>query len=375
MKQTDVIGQQECREQLRQELIEGKIPHARLITGPAGSGKLALAISYAQALCCKNRINGHACGTCPDCIKTAKFMHPDLHFAFPIIKRAGAKEPVCDDFIGEWRELLAETRYFDLQDWLKMMRAENQQPIIYVKESEEIIKKLSLKSSQGGYKVVIIWLPEKMNLECSNKMLKILEEPPAETVFLLVSEEPDLLLPTILSRAQRFQIPPIEEDALTDVLKDDFALQPGDAKHIAHYAQGNFLKAMKEIHLNEEQRVYFDLFVNLMRKSYMRDIRSLKAWSEEVAGLGREKQKDFLQYTQHMVRENFIYNFHTPETIFLDGNEAQFATKFAPFINEKNVIGLMDEFEEAQYHIEQNVNAKMVFFDLALKVIVLIVKQ
>ena len=375
MKQTEVIGQEECRNRLRQELTEGKVPHARLITGPAGSGKLALAIAYAQALCCKNRVNGMACGHCPDCVKTAKFMHPDLHFAFPIIKHTGVKEPVCDDFIAEWRDLLNETHYFDLQDWLKVMRAENQQPIIYVKESEEIIKKLSLKSSQGGYKVVIIWLPEKMNLDCSNKMLKILEEPPAETVFLLVSEHPELLLPTILSRTQRLQLPPISDEVIEEVLKTSYALQPEDAKHIARFAQGNFLKAMQEIHLNEDQKLYFELFVNLMRKAYMRDIRTLKSWSEEVAALGRERQKDFLQYTQHMVRENFIFNFHNPDTVFLDTEEANFATRFAPFINEKNVIGLMEEFEEAQYHIEQNVNAKMVFFDLALKIIVLIVKQ
>ena len=202
----DVIGQEDAKQRLIREVNEGKIPHARLFCGGEGIGKLPLAIAYARYLSCEHRSETDACGTCPTCMKYNKLAHPDLHFVFPVIKKKSGKDTVSDDFLPEWRELLESTPYFNFGLWLKEMGAENQQAQIYVKESDEILRKLSLKSSQGGYKVMIIWLPEKMNVDCSNKLLKLLEEPPAQTVFLLVSEEPDRLLTTILSRTQRFKL-------------------------------------------------------------------------------------------------------------------------------------------------------------------------
>ena len=370
----DVIGQEEAKQRLIREAKEGKIAHARLFCGPEGIGKLPLAIAYARYLSCNNPGEKDACGICPSCVKFNKLAHPDLHFVFPVIKKK-SKDTVSDDFITEWRELLSQTPYFNLNIWLEEMGAENQQAQIYVKESDEIIRKLSLKSSQGGYKIMIIWLPEKMNVECSNKLLKLLEEPPSQTIFLLVSEEPDMLLTTIQSRTQRFALYGIEEKYITERLQSQYGLQEKDAISIGHRSEGNFLKALESIHLNEENKLFFDLFVSLMRLSYQRKIREMKQWSETLAAMGREKQKHFLSYCQRLVRENFIFNFQDPSLVFMNEEEKDFSKRFAPYINEKNVMGIMDELSEAQRHIEQNVNARMVFFDFSLKMIVLLVQK
>ena len=215
-------------------------------------------------------------------------------------------------------------------------------------------------------------LPEKMHPVCANKLLKLLEEPPEKTVFLLVSEAPDMILPTILSRTQRMNVRKIDEASIDRVLQTKYNILPADSISIAHLANGNFIKALETIHLNEENQLFFDLFVSLMRLSYQRKIREMKMWSEQVAGMGRERQKNFLEYCQRMIRENFIFNLHQRNLTYMTINEQNFATRFAPFVNERNVMGIMDELSEAQLHIEQNVNAKMVFFDFSLKMIVLL---
>ena len=368
----DVIGQEEAKKRLRQEVAEGRIPHARLFCGPAGAGKLPLALAYARYLSCPHRTAEDACGVCPSCVKWEKLVHPDVHFVFPIVRNAKAKKEVCDDYIVAWRRLLTGSTYFGLNHWLDEMDAENGQPLIYAKESDEITRKLSLKSSEGGYKIALIWLPEKLHEVCANKLLKLLEEPPAQTLFLLVSEAPEMLLTTIISRTQRFNVPCINETEITQALTRRFGLQTADAQNVAHLANGNFVKALETIHLSEENRLFFDLFVSLMRLSYQRKIKEMKQWSEQLAGMGRERQKNFLMYCQRMIRENFIFNLHQPEMNYLTTDEQQFATRFAPFVNERNVMGIMNELTEAQLHIEQNVNARMVFFDFSLKMIVLL---
>lgn len=368
----DVIGQAAAKERLLQEVQEGRIPHAQLFCGPAGAGKLPLALAYARYFCCPNRTATDACGICPSCAKWEKLVHPDVHFMFPIVRNAKKKKEVCDDYLPEWRHLLRSGTYFNLGHWLDEMKAENGQAIIYAKESDEITRKLSLKSSEGGYKVTVVWLPEKLHEVCANKLLKLLEEPPAKTVFLLVSEAPELLLPTIVSRTQRFNLPRIADADVAEALQQRYGVRPADSHVIAHLANGNFVTALETIHLNEEYEQYFNLFVSLMRLSYQRKVREMKQWSEEVAGMGRERQKDFLAYCQRMTRENFIYNLHCKEMNYMTLQEQQFATRFAPFINERNVAGIMKELGEAQIHIEQNVNARMVFFDFALKMIVLL---
>lgn len=370
----DIIGQEQVKERLRLELHEGRVPHAQLFAGPEGSGALPLAIAYARFLLCTHRGETDACGTCPSCVKLNKLAHPDLHFVFPVVKRKGGGDTVSDDYIREWRELAISTPYFGLNHWLDAMGAENQQAQIFVKESDELTRKLSLKSSEGGYKVVVLWLPEKMKVECANKLLKLLEEPPALTVFLLVSEEPDRILPTILSRTQRVNVPRLGDNEISTALSRQFGLQPSDAAETARLANGSYLQALEIIHRGDDNLLFFELFVSLMRLAYQRKVKDMKDWSEMVATMGRERQKNFLAYCQRMVRENFISNFHRRELNYMNRDEANFAVRFAPFINERNVIGIADELSEAQAHIEQNVNPRMVFFDFALKMIVLLIQ-
>ena len=315
------------------------------------------------------------CGKCKSCLMSSKLQHPDLHFMFPICKkknRSSDKPTYCDDYISEWRELLLNSPYFSYSDWMEAIGADNQQLTIYESESDAIFKKLSLVASQGGNKVCIIWLPEKMNKECSNKMLKLLEEPPANTYFILVSIHPDQLLQTILSRVQSIVVPPLSESEIAAALEERHKVLPAMAKEIAHTSHGDMAAALKTINNNGDNETYFELFVRLMRLSYMRKVKEMRVWSEEVAQLGREHIRDFLAYCQHMIRENFIYNFHRPELNYMSGAESEFAVKFAPFINENNVIGIMNELALCDRDIGQNANAKIVMFDFSLKMIVLI---
>lgn len=370
----DIIGQETVKQRLRLEVREGRVPHAQLFAGPEGTGALPLAIAYARFLLCTRRGEEDACGTCPSCVKLNKLAHPDLHFVFPVVKRKGGGDTVSDDYIREWRELAISTPYFGMNHWLDAMGAENQQAQIFVKESDELVRKLSLKSSEGGYKVVIIWLPEKMKVECANKLLKLLEEPPAQTVFLLVSEEPYRILPTILSRTQRINVPRLEDAEIAEALKARFGLQDTDAAETARLAEGSYLQALEIIHLSEDTQLFFGLFVSLMRLAYQRKVKEMREWSDTVAAMGRERQKDFLTYCQRMVRESFVSNFHRKEMNYMNREEENFTIRFAPFINERNVMGITDELAEAQTHIEQNVNPRMVFFDFALKMIVLLIQ-
>lgn len=368
----DIIGQEDIKEKFRQEIKEGRVPHAQLFCGPEGVGKLPLAIAYARYLCCTNRGETDACGTCPSCVKFNKLVHPDLHFVFPVVKKKSGKEVVSDDYIAEWRPFVLANPYFSLNHWLDAMDTDNAQALIYAKESDEITRKLSLKSSEGGYKIMIVWLPEKMHPVCANKMLKLLEEPPAQTAFILISEAPEQILPTIQSRTQRINIRTIDKQDIEKALIEKSGLQQADAADVAHQANGSYVKALETIHLNEDSHLFFELFVGLMRLAYMRKIKEMKLWSEQLAAMGREKQKNFLTYCQRMIRENFIYNFRKTELVYMNSEEATFSSRFAPFVNERNVMGIMDELSEAQVHIEQNVNAKMVFFDFSLKMIVLL---
>ena len=368
----DIIGQDNAVQMLCSAVAEGRIPHAQLICGSEGVGKLPLAIAYARYLCCTHRSGQEACGECPSCKKFDKLVHPDLHFAFPIYKKDSSKTPHSDDFIDKWRQAVAENPYMNLNQWMDHIGTENQQGLIYASQSEEIIRKLTLKSSEGGYKVMIIWMAEKMNTECSNKLLKMIEEPPTQTIFILVAENPDLLLPTIQSRVQRLTLRPVEEGKISEALTERYGLEETDARQIAHASAGNWLQAVESIHLGNRTKEYIELFMALMRRSYARDLKGMRQWADMVAGMGREPQKNFLIYCQRMIRESFICNFHRPEINYMNIEEANFTSRFAPFVNEKNIFGIMEELSEAQRHIEQNVNAKMVFFDLALKMIMLL---
>lgn len=393
MKFSEVIGQDSIVKRLKDMTESGKIPHAIMFCGKEGSGTMPLAIAFAQYLLCQGQsavesqsaglfgmeepaptVLERPCGKCRSCLMAANLQHPDLHFMFPIYKKSkGSNAPTyCYEYIEEWRDLLLSTPYFTYSDWMSACGAENQQLKIFESESDEINHKLSLVASQGGYKICVIWLPEKMNESCSNKMLKLIEEPPANTIFIMASEHPELLLTTIRSRVQSIQVPPVPEDAIYEELTSHYGIMENLARSIAHSSQGSMSTALKAIRDNSEEQQYFDLFVQIMRLTYLRKVREMKKWSEEVAGLGRERQKHFLEYCQRMVRENFIYNFHNPSLNYMREEESNFAVRFAPFINENNVIGIMDELSLCERDISQNGNAKIIFFDFALKMTVLI---
>jgi DNA polymerase-3 subunit delta' len=366
----DIIGQKAVIDRLRSSVDDNRLAHALLICGPQGNGKLPIAIALANYLLCGSG-NGDACGTCPACVKLGKYIHSDLHFVFPVKKKgSGNDKPVSDDYITEWRELLLQNPYFSYDDWLAKLNLDNQQPMIYERESGEILHKLSMQSREGGWKVVIIWLPEKMREDGSNKLLKIIEEPPHKTLFLLVSEEPEKIIQTILSRTQRIDIPRIAQADIENALVLRYGLSLDDAKMVAQQSAGNWEKAEEMLSVSEEKTLFLDLFMQLMRVAYARNIRDMKAWSEQVAALGRERQKRLLDYCQRMIRENFIMNFREDEMVYMSQAERNFSVRFSPFVNERNIFGIMEELSEAQRHIEQNVNAKMVFFDMSLRMIV-----
>lgn len=383
MQFSGIIGQQEIKNRFIRTVIEQRIPHAQLLTGSEGIGKLALAIAYAQYISCENRGETDSCGECPSCIKYRKLAHPDLHFVFPVIKPAGKSSVVCDDFIADFRSMVLENTYFSVNEWYARISGDAKQGMIYGNESQEIIRKLSLKTYESEYKVMIIWLPEKMNDTCSNKLLKILEEPPAKTVFLLVSNAPDQIMTTILSRTQIVNVPRLTDDDITLALlhHPDLELTQLDAVNVARISNGSYLTALSILKDDDENKLNFERFVMIMRLAWQvgnrkdhASLKTLKKWADEMAaaGVGRERQKNFLAYAQRMIRENYILNLHNPELNYLTTYESDFSQKFSPFIHERNVEDLMAEFALAERHIEQNVNAKMVFFDLVLKVIMLL---
>ena len=368
----DIIGQETLKARLLHSVDDNRLAHALLLTGPGGNGKLPIAVALARYILCTGRTNGDACGKCPSCVKIDKLMHSDLHFVFPVKKKknSGDKNPVSDDYMTQWREIFLKDPYFGYADWLTMLDVENQQPQIYEKESSEILHKLSLKSREGGWKIMIIWLPEKMKEACSNKLLKILEEPPAETLFLLVAEDTQHIIPTILSRTQRIELPRIDDSAVSHALQRRYSLDEATARSIAQQSGGNWEKAESMLKVSNDSILYLDLFMTLMRMAYKRDIQAMKQWGDKVAALGRERQKGLLEYCQRMIRENFIMNFGRNEMLYLAPEERSFSAKFSPFVNENNIFGIMEELSEAQKHVEQNVNSKMIFFDMALRMIV-----
>lgn len=382
MQFREIIGQENCKQILRKSVLEGRIPHARLLTGPSGVGKLQLAIAYAQYLACPHRTEEDSCGTCPSCLQFAKLQHPDLHFVFPIVKTV-AGEAVCDDFVPQFRDVLLERHYFDLDDWYRAIGVETKQGMIYEKESSEILRKLSLKSFGDGYKTMVIWLPEKMNAVCANKLLKILEEPPKDTIFLLVSEQPDQLLSTIISRTQELRVPRLSDEEIEKALVSHHQISSTEAHDFAHIANGSYLVARRLTEQSDDNKKYFQDFVALMRNAWLvgqkknyAALLELRKWSLDMADskVGREKQKAFLQYAQKQVRENFIYNLQHPELNYQTEDERQFSTRFAPFIHAGNVEKMMEELDVAERQIAQNGNAKIIFFDLCLQMIVLVKK-
>lgn len=367
---SEVVGQQEVKKRLIQSVRDDRISHAQLFLGPEGSGNLALAVAYAQYINCTNRTETDSCGTCASCVKYSKLVHPDLHFAFPVA--SSSKDPVSDDYIKEWREIFLINPYFNPNQWYAAIGLENKQGLISKNESHEILRKLNMKSFEADYKVLIMWLPEKMNITAANKLLKIIEEPPAKTLFILVPENSGMMLSTILSRTQLIKIPKIDDVSLKNYILAHYEYSEQQVNDAANISNGNMNAALRILQSDEENSENFELFTLLMRTCYKRDVLALLDWCEKICSYGRERQKNFLYYSIRLLRENYILNQGVPNLALLTSKENEFSSKFYPFINNQNIHSLFKEMEKAMYHVESNGNDKIIFTDMSLKLIKLI---
>lgn len=370
MNFSEIPGQTEVIARLLRSVKEERVSHAQLFTGPEGCGSLALALAYAKYVNCENKAASDSCGTCKSCVKYEKMIHPDLHFVFPVIKGKKATEPVSDNYIGEWRIFVNKTPYFSINNWLEYIEVGNAQGMIFASEASEIIKKLSLKTFESDFKIMIIWLPEKMHNATANKLLKMIEEPPEKTLFLLVADDYDKVIPTILSRCQLIKIPAFRNDEIKSYLRSTYGTPEIKSADIARVANGNILRAIELYHNDESSAFLLDSFRRLMRFAWKRDIISIIEWSEEMAATGREAQKNYILFALRLLRENLMLSLQQLQNniVFLAGEEANFSEKFHPFINKDNIYRLVNEFNMAYSHIEANGNAKIVFLDLALRV-------
>ncbi|MGM0407960.1 MAG: ATP-binding protein, partial [Bacteroidota bacterium] len=318
MQFREVIGHQDIKARLIRTIKENRISHAQLFLGNEGSGNLALAIAYAQYIACLNKQEDDSCGVCPSCQKFKKLIHPDLHFVYPVAtSKTVKKDPVSDDYISQWRNIIIENPYINQNKWYGIIDIENKQGIINKNESYEILRKLNLKTFESEYKFMIIWLPEKMNMYAANKLLKFIEEPPDKTLFLMVSENSEQILPTILSRTQLIKIPKIDSDSLYTAICDRFGVNPEKAHDIVHLSNGNFFEALNLIQAEDDDHENFERFTSLMRLAYQRKLVEIIDWVDEIARIGREKQKSFLSYALRLLRENFMLNINRKEIVYL----------------------------------------------------------
>jgi DNA polymerase III subunit delta' len=370
----ELLGQKTIAARLAHTAAAGRISHAQLFVGPEGCGALALALAYIQYINCKGPKTDDSCGQCPSCRKISKMLHPDLHFVFPVAATNNIKTPVSDSFIEQWRSFVTTSPYQNINQWLEYIGVENKQGGIQKSESSEIIKKLNLKTYEAEYKCVIIWMAEKMNETCANKLLKILEEPPEKTVFILIAESTEQMLQTILSRTQCTWLPKISAAEMQQSLELMFPQSELSHRDIAIACAGSANKAMQLLSGAAENTELFAMFAQFMRHSYTKNFLELTAMGAGFAALGREKQKIFLEYSLGMLRENFAMNAGASEITRLLPDEKAFSDKFSPYVHENNIADLSNEFTEAHYHIERNGNPRIIFLDLAIKTIVAIKK-
>ena len=367
----EIVGSLNTKKQLIEGVKNNRVSHAQLFSGNSGSAKLALAFAYAQFLNCDNRIADDSCNTCSSCLKYNNLSHPDLHIIIPVLKVNNIKSPVSDHFIGQWREFIRDNYYSSLNDWIDSFGTENktgQQGTIYKDEANNIHKKLSLKNYEADYRVVLIWMPERMNLEVSNKLLKLFEEPPKGTIFILVSENANQLLPTIISRLQTIRVPDFTTEDIVQYFGEN-VLSLEKAKQLRNLTDADFGKISKILADKENDLDLFNDFSSWMRLSYKMDVQGISKWVDELSVRGRKQQKLFLSYAIKMVRECLIYNFASNSLLKSNENELAFLTKFSPFIHEKNSILIVEKLEESIKAINRNANAKILFFELSLQMV------
>jgi DNA polymerase-3 subunit delta' len=373
MKFSDIIGHDDLKRRLRQQIDAGRVSHAQLFTGLAGYGTLPLALAYVQYLFCPNRHDGDSCGECPSCRQIEALAHPDLHFVFPVNKREkkSGEVVVSDLFIEKWREIWHEKRgVFSAEEWYERLDlGKTMKGLITAKESEEIIRKLQFKSYSSEYKAMIIWLPEAMNQEAANKILKILEEPWEKTLFILVSERPELLLSTIISRTQEVCVPRIDVATLQDVATAE-GKSPAEALNMARLAGGSLLELgeLMRGESDEMRHQCFELFTRLMRLSYNDKHLELFEWADDMTALTREGQRQFFLHSVRLLRESYMLHAGLGKISYLWGEEAQFCSKFAPYIGNQNIEALIAEIERAMLQIAQNGAPRIVFTHFALSI-------
>lgn len=368
MKFSDIIGQEYIKPILIRSVDEHRISHAQLFLGNEGSGTLAMALAYAQYINCENKQNGDSCGTCPSCIKMAKLIHPDVHFVFPTATTTNhPKKPISKEFYKEWREIIEKNQYFSLFDWYAHIGIDNKQGIINADDCNEINKILSLKTYEAEYKIMIIWMIEKLYYSAAPKLLKILEEPPPKTLFIAIAESKDQILNTILSRMQALQFNRFKNQDIRQWLQRYLQTDEARAQKIATQSQGNLNLAQKIHNENNEDEQLFQEFVQWMRHCYGNKIVEINQWVNQIAGVGRERQKIFLNLAARVIREALLFNLKLPELLKVSTSENEFVQKFSPFIHQKNIPYIYEEIQKAVFHIERNVNAKLVFMDLSLK--------
>ena len=363
-----IIGQEHIKKHLKTSAENGRVPHAQLFVGKEGCGTLPMAIAYAQFLLCNFSNDAEACN-----IKCDKLQHPDLHFAFPVTTNdAVKKHPVSNLFLDDWRTFIAEQPYGSLFNWLQQIGVENKQGIIGVDEAEDIVKKLSLKSYEGGFKAMIIWMAEKMNIQAANKLLKLIEEPPSKTVFLLITENEEQIINTIKSRCQALHFPKLAEEDIANALQVNYQVSENEAKHLAHQSEGNFNKALHLLNNDSSDLVFEEWFVAWVRTAFKAKgnatvVQQLIAWSDTIAKTGRETQKRFLEYCLQFFRQALLQNYKAEHLVFMETKSGFDLRKFAPFVHSGNIMEIEKELNEALYHIERNGNAKVILLDLSLK--------
>jgi len=374
----DIIGQDELKQYLTKVARKNAVPHALMFCGKEGYGSFQLAFAFARYINCIDRSNNDSCGRCPSCIKYNNLAHPDLHFVFPMVQNKEKKKETCDDYLNEWRDFIKSSSsqqfYFDIDTWLTSLGSENKEAKIYSAESDKIVHKMNLKIYEAEYRVLFIWMPERMHIACANKLLKIIEEPYPNTAIIMVSPEPEYVLGTIYSRSQLIQVRPLSHDIIVDKLVNTFHTDEAIARQTAQLAAGDYLKAMNILLESEDDAFFLEKFKLIMRNGWSRNISGMKQFAEDLAkpSFGREKQKKFLNYCQRQIRENFLLCLNEPSLNYLNKEEASFSVNFHKYVNERNITGLMEEFSLAEQHIGQNVNSKMVFFDLSMRITVLI---
>jgi DNA polymerase III subunit delta' len=368
---SEIIGQENLKLRLAETVKNNRVAHAQLFYGNRGNGKLALALAYAQYINCRDHgkfRRGDSCGKCRSCNKYNKLIHPDLHFVFPVAGTAdGAKKVTSTMFLNEWRELLLEKKYYlSLSDWYEKISIERKQAAINVAECNQIIHTLSYTSYESEYKVMLIWMVEKLNYQAAPKLLKILEEPPNKTLFLLISEQPDQIISTILSRLLPVKVPKIEDNELIAACKQQLKIDEKQATQLATLANGSMTEAIRLAGQSEIRKARFDLFVAWMRQCWTIDVPALVKFSDDLAKESRESNKSFLQFGLGIIRNCLLMNFTEDAVVRTVAGEKSFYQKFSPFINSTNAEAFAEEFNTAIYHIERNVHTSMVFFDLSL---------